>query len=72
MGFIEVRNGSGFTLRMENDKESLNLSTDRCVSCNDDRLLHDGQYLVCTQCHCRQNLSVMGVSVKQSFYGWSS
>jgi hypothetical protein len=54
MGFIEIRNGSGFTLRMENDKESLNLSTDRCVSCNDDRLLHDGQYLVCSQCHCRQ------------------
>ena len=54
MGFIEVRNGSGFTLRMENDKESLNPSMDRCVSCNDDRLLHDGQYLVCSQCHCRQ------------------
>ncbi len=54
MGFIEIRNGSGFTLRMENDNESLNLSADICVSCNDDRLLHDGQYLVCTQCHCRQ------------------
>ncbi len=38
----------------ENDNESLNTSKQICVSCNDDRLLHDGQYLVCSQCHCRQ------------------
>ena len=38
MGYIEVLNGSGFTLRMEDDKESLNLSKQICVSCNDDRL----------------------------------
>ena len=36
MGYIEVRNGSGFTLRMENDNESLNPSKQICVSCNDD------------------------------------
>jgi hypothetical protein len=54
MGYIEVLNGSGFTLRMENDKESLNPSTQICIACNDDRLLHDGAYLVCSQCHCRQ------------------
>ena len=49
MGYIEILNGSGFTLRMENDKESLNPSMDRCVSCNDDSLLHYGQYLVCAK-----------------------
>ena len=54
MGYIEVLNGSGFTLRMENDNENLNPSKQICVLCNDDRLLHDGQYLVCSQCHCRQ------------------
>jgi len=54
MGFIEVMNGSGFTLRMENDNESLSPSTERCVACNDDRLIHSGNFLVCTQCHCRQ------------------
>jgi len=43
MGYIEVLNGSGFTLRMENDKESLEPSKQICVSCNDDRLLHDLQ-----------------------------
>jgi hypothetical protein len=54
MGYVELRDGSGFTLRIENDKRILTPSTDRCVSCNDDRLLTDGIYLVCTQCHCRQ------------------
>ena len=54
MGYLEIINGSGFTLRLEDDKESLNRSTDLCIACNDDRLLRDGQYLVCTQCHCRQ------------------
>ena len=54
MGYLEIINGSGFTLRLEDDKESLNPSTDLCIACNDDRLIRDGQYLVCTQCHCRQ------------------
>ena len=54
MGYIEVLNGSGYTLRLENDNESLDPSLQICVSCNDDRLLHDGQYLLCTQCGCRQ------------------
>jgi uncharacterized membrane protein len=54
MGYVELRDGSGFTLRIENDKRTLTQSIDRCISCNDDRLLTDGQYLVCTQCHCRQ------------------
>jgi hypothetical protein len=54
MGYVELRDGSGFTLRIEDDKRTLTQSTDHCISCNDDRLLTDGQYLVCTQCHCRQ------------------
>ena len=54
MGFIEIRNGSGFTLRMEDDNESLSPSTERCVACNDDRLIHSGNFLVCSQCNCRQ------------------
>jgi len=54
MGYLEIINGSGFTLRLEDDKESLNVSTNKCMACNDDRLIHSGGFLVCTQCHCRQ------------------
>jgi hypothetical protein len=55
MGYIEILNGSGFTLRMENDKESLNPSMQIDVC----RVMTTGYYmtdsiLVCSQCHCRQ------------------
>jgi len=54
MGYLEILNGSGFTLRMENDKQTLTPSYDLCIACNDDRLIHSGNYLVCTRCHTRQ------------------
>lgn len=54
MGYVEILDGSGFTLRLENDKETLTPSKDRCISCNDDRLVHEGIFLVCAVCHCRQ------------------
>jgi len=54
MGYVEICNGYGYLARIENDKITIEPSTDKCMSCNDDRLIHDGKYLVCTQCHCRQ------------------
>ena len=53
MGYVEIIR-DGFTLRLEDGKRTLTPSRDLCVACNDDRLIRDGQYLVCTQCHCRQ------------------
>ena len=54
MGYLEIIDGSGYLARFENDKITLVPTSDKCMACNDDRLLHDGSYLVCTQCHCRQ------------------
>ena len=54
MGYVEIIDGSHYLARLENDKVTIEPTMDRCVSCNDDRLLHDGQYLVCSQCDCRQ------------------
>ena len=54
MGYVEILDGSHYLARLENDKVTIEPTMDRCVSCNDDRLLHDGQYLVCAICHCRQ------------------
>ena len=54
MGYVEMMDGSGFTLRLENDKKTLTPSYDLCVACNDDRLLHSGNYLVCVSCNTRQ------------------
>ena len=54
MGYLEILDGSGWTLRIENDKASLAPSIDTCIACNDDRLTHSGNYLVCTRCHTRQ------------------
>ena len=54
MGYVEILDGSHYLARVKNDKVTIELTKDRCISCNDDRLLHDGQYLVCSQCHCRQ------------------
>jgi len=54
MGYVEIIDGSGYLARLENDKVTIEPTTDKCMACNDDRLMHDGKYLVCTQCHCRQ------------------
>ena len=54
MGYVEIIDGSGYLARLENDKVTIEPTSDRCVSCNDDRLIHSGNFLVCTQCHCRQ------------------
>ena len=54
MGEMIMIDGSGLSARFTEQGVVLEPTTDRCVSCNDDRLLHDGQYLVCAICHCRQ------------------
>ena len=54
MGELIIIDGSGLSARFTEQGVVLEPTTDRCVSCNDDRLLHDGQYLVCAICHCRQ------------------
>ena len=43
MGYVEILDGSHYLARLENHKVTIEPTTDRCVSCNDDRLLHDGQ-----------------------------
>ena len=54
MGYVEIIDGSGYVARLEDGKTTIEPTSDKCMSCNDDRLMHDGKYLVCTQCHCRQ------------------
>jgi hypothetical protein len=54
MGFVEIIDGSGYLARLEDDQVTIEPTDDKCMACNDDRLIHDGNYLVCTQCHCRQ------------------
>lgn len=54
MGYVEALDGSGWTLRLENDKSTLTPSYDLCIACNDDRLIHSGNYLVCVSCNTRQ------------------
>lgn len=54
MGEMIMIDGSGLLARFTDQGVILEPTIDRCVSCNDDRLLHDGQYLVCAICHCRQ------------------
>ena len=54
MGYVEIIDGSGYLARLEDGKTTIEPTSDKFMSCNDDRLMHDGQYLVCTQCHCRQ------------------
>ena len=54
MGYVEIVDGSGYLARIENDQVTIERSTEVCVACNDDRLIHSGNFLVCTQCHCRQ------------------
>ena len=54
MGYVEIIDGSGYLARLEDGKTTIEPTLDKCMSCNDDRLMHDGKYLVCTQCHCRQ------------------
>ena len=58
MGYVEIIR-DGFTLRLEDDKKTLTPSLDLCIACNDDRLIHSGNFLVCTQCHCRQQDIIM-------------
>ena len=54
LGYVEIVDGSGYLARIENDQVTIERSTEVCVACNDDRLIHSGNFLVCTQCHCRQ------------------
>jgi len=54
MGYVEILDGCGWTLRIETGKASLAPSVDTCISCNDDRLIHNGSFLVCTRCPTRQ------------------
>ena len=54
MGYVEILRGGPYLERIENDQVKFIASTEVCVACNDDRLIHSGNFLVCTQCHCRQ------------------
>ena len=54
MGYVEILRGGPYLECIENDQVKFIPSTDVCVACNDDRLVHSGNFLVCTQCHCRQ------------------
>ena len=42
MGFVEIIDGSGYLARLENDQITIEPTDDKCMACNDDRLLHDG------------------------------
>ncbi len=44
MGYVEIIR-DGLTLRLEDDKRTLTPSIDLCVACNDDRLIHSGNFL---------------------------
>lgn len=54
MGYAERLTGGPYLEVFENDQVKFIPSTDVCVACNDDRLIHSGNFLVCTICHCRQ------------------
>ncbi len=54
MGYVEILRGGPYLERIENDQIKFMPSTAVCVACNDDRLIQSGNFLVCTQCHCRQ------------------
>jgi molybdenum cofactor biosynthesis enzyme MoaA len=54
MGYVEILRGGPYLQRIENGQVKFMPSVTLCMACNDDRLIHDGKYLVCTQCHCRQ------------------
>jgi hypothetical protein len=54
MGYVHVINGSGFTVAFTDAGVKIEPSMDYCISCNDDRLMRDGVYLVCQICHTRQ------------------
>ena len=54
MGDLFVIDGSGFTATFTDAGVKLEPSTEFCIACNDDRLMQDGMYMVCSQCHCRQ------------------
>ena len=54
MGYVEILRGGPYLERIENYQVKFVPSSDVCVDCNDDRLITSGNFLVCTQCHCRQ------------------
>jgi len=54
MGYVEILRGGPYLERIENDQVKFVPSTDVCVACNDDRLMQSGNFLICTQCNCRQ------------------
>ncbi len=44
MGYVEIFRGGPYLERIENDQVKYVPSTDVCVACNDDRLIHsDGK-----------------------------
>lgn len=59
MGDLQIIDGSGFTATFTDAGVKLEPSSEFCIACNDDRLMRDGMYMVCSQCHCRQQALYM-------------
>jgi len=51
MGYLEIIDGSGLTASFTDDGVKVEPSTITCDTCNDDRLLHEGDLLRCYSCH---------------------
>jgi molybdenum cofactor biosynthesis enzyme MoaA len=53
MGYLEIIDGSGLKATFDDDGVSVVPTglNEKCDSCNDDRLLHEGDLLRCYSCH---------------------
>jgi hypothetical protein len=54
MGYLEIIDGSGLKATFDDDGVSVvpTGQAEKCDSCNDDRLLHEGDLLRCYSCGC--------------------
>jgi len=51
MGYSQIIDGSGLMATFNDQGVTVEPTTIKCDTCNDDRLLHEGDLLRCYSCH---------------------